>query len=328
MHEHRVGAAALRLDRGHRGVHAALARLVGAARDDAARPVAAHDHRSAAQRRVVEHLDGGEERVEVDVQDRRAQRRALVARQPSSATWRKASPWASPTSLPACTARATTAARAHSSSPRSWERCESTAATFASSVVVDVDDDVGVEGAREQQGLDVVRGPGVGEVVGHRRRPAPPRRGRPSRPGGGRGGSRRPPRRTWRSGQGRAPSRGGAAGSPPRSPGASRGRSRPRRRGSPSCSTPASPSAAAASASSPLRRAASAPRSAPGSSVPFAPSASDEQPDLSAELGPRRERPAAGDVGVVGMRVDRERTRGHVAEDLRHLSPSSWARSS
>jgi hypothetical protein len=45
------------------------ARLVRRGRDNAARPVRPDEQRLARQLRPVEHLDGGEERVHVDVED-------------------------------------------------------------------------------------------------------------------------------------------------------------------------------------------------------------------------------------------------------------------
>ena len=68
----------------HRGVDAELARLVARGADDAplVRTAAADDDRLAAQLRAVALLDRGEERVEVDVQDRpgRALTRGILAR--------------------------------------------------------------------------------------------------------------------------------------------------------------------------------------------------------------------------------------------------------
>ena len=70
----------------HRRVHAERARLVARVPHDAPVAEPADDHRLAAQRRVVELLDRREERVEVDVQDRRvvahvdASRRCVATR--------------------------------------------------------------------------------------------------------------------------------------------------------------------------------------------------------------------------------------------------------
>src|SRR4051794_15687443 len=68
--EHGVGAAAQRLRTAHRGVDAEFPRLVVGGRHDAA-PVrgAADDERLRAQLRILELLDGGEERSEVEVGD-------------------------------------------------------------------------------------------------------------------------------------------------------------------------------------------------------------------------------------------------------------------
>ena len=68
--KHRLWAKAQRLGRGHGGVDAVLARLVRCGGHDPAhlRP-AAHDHRHADQRRVVEPLNRDEEGVEVEVED-------------------------------------------------------------------------------------------------------------------------------------------------------------------------------------------------------------------------------------------------------------------
>ena len=69
--EHAVRAAPDRLAQRHRRVDAEPARLVARRRHDpAAARVAADDDRLAAQLRAVALLDGREERVEVDVEDR------------------------------------------------------------------------------------------------------------------------------------------------------------------------------------------------------------------------------------------------------------------
>ena len=62
-----VRAQPTRLAAAHRAAHPAGPRLVAGAHHDAN----ADDHRPAAQPRVVALLDGGEERIEVGVQDRR-----------------------------------------------------------------------------------------------------------------------------------------------------------------------------------------------------------------------------------------------------------------
>ena len=71
--EDRVRAAAQRLGRAHRRVDPEPARDVVRGRDDPAAVRVAADHeRLLAERRVLELLDGGEERVEVEVgEDRR-----------------------------------------------------------------------------------------------------------------------------------------------------------------------------------------------------------------------------------------------------------------
>ena len=81
-HEDRVRAQRARGPQRHRRADAEHARLVRRGADDAAivRPAAADDDRLAAQRRVVALLDRGEERVEVDVQDRPARRRLATRR--------------------------------------------------------------------------------------------------------------------------------------------------------------------------------------------------------------------------------------------------------
>ena len=66
--EHDVGAAAERLGRAHRRADAEAPRDVVRRRHDAAAArVAADDERPRAQRRVLELLDGGEERVEIQM---------------------------------------------------------------------------------------------------------------------------------------------------------------------------------------------------------------------------------------------------------------------
>ena len=66
-HHERVRAQPLRLPPAHRRLHAVRLGLVARGEHDAA----ADDHRAPAQPRVVALLDGGEERVEVGVQDAR-----------------------------------------------------------------------------------------------------------------------------------------------------------------------------------------------------------------------------------------------------------------
>ncbi len=71
--ERRVRAAARRAAQRHPGVHAELARLVGGARHHLARlgriAAAADDHRQADEFGVAAQLDGGQELIEVHVQD-------------------------------------------------------------------------------------------------------------------------------------------------------------------------------------------------------------------------------------------------------------------
>ena len=69
-HDDRLRAQPPRLRAAHRRPHAERARLVARREHDAP----ADDHRPRAQRRVVALLDGGEERVEVRVEDRRLAR--------------------------------------------------------------------------------------------------------------------------------------------------------------------------------------------------------------------------------------------------------------
>ena len=67
----RVGAACARLAGRHRRADPEGPGLVGRRRHHAAAADPAHDDRLAAQRRLVALLHGGEERVQVDVEDRR-----------------------------------------------------------------------------------------------------------------------------------------------------------------------------------------------------------------------------------------------------------------
>ncbi len=73
-----VRAAAPRLGGGHRRVHPEGAGLVGRGRDHAAAADAADDDRLAAQRGLVALLHGGEEGVEIHVQDRRLGAHAVI----------------------------------------------------------------------------------------------------------------------------------------------------------------------------------------------------------------------------------------------------------
>jgi hypothetical protein len=68
--EHRLRAQPPRLAARHRAADAERSRLVAGRADHAARPGPAHHHRPAAQFGSAPHLDRGEERVHVDVQDR------------------------------------------------------------------------------------------------------------------------------------------------------------------------------------------------------------------------------------------------------------------
>ena len=73
--EDAIRASPVRLAERHGRANAELAGLVAGGRDDPARILAAgaaHDDRSTAELRPVALLDGGEERVEVDVEDRPA----------------------------------------------------------------------------------------------------------------------------------------------------------------------------------------------------------------------------------------------------------------
>ena len=76
--ERRVRAAGARLGGGHRRAHPEGAGLVGRGGDDAAAADPAHHDRLAAQRRLVALLDGREEGVQVDVQDRRVGAHVLI----------------------------------------------------------------------------------------------------------------------------------------------------------------------------------------------------------------------------------------------------------
>ena len=77
--EHDVGAAPERLGRAHRRADAEAPRDVVRRRDDAAAlRIAADDERPRAQRRVLELLDGGEERVEVEMGEYRHAANATV----------------------------------------------------------------------------------------------------------------------------------------------------------------------------------------------------------------------------------------------------------
>ena len=70
--EHHLGAAAERLRRAHRRPDAEPACGVVRGRDDTAAPrVAADDERLRPERRLLELLDGREERVEVEVREYR-----------------------------------------------------------------------------------------------------------------------------------------------------------------------------------------------------------------------------------------------------------------
>ena len=81
-HDDRVGRHLQRARHRHRAAHAERPHLVRRRQHHAAPGVAAHDHRPAAQGRVVALLDGRVERVHVHVQDRtrvgRATRRRLL----------------------------------------------------------------------------------------------------------------------------------------------------------------------------------------------------------------------------------------------------------
>ena len=66
--EHRLRAQPPGPRRGHRRVHAARARLIGARGDDPPIPCPPHDHGHPRQRRVVQHLHRRVERVHVDVE--------------------------------------------------------------------------------------------------------------------------------------------------------------------------------------------------------------------------------------------------------------------
>ena len=87
---------------GHRGPHAEGTRLVAGGADDPARAgIAAHDDRPATKLGPVSLFDRGEERVEVDVQDRRARGRRTghaTSGPPGPAAgregFRTTSPWA------------------------------------------------------------------------------------------------------------------------------------------------------------------------------------------------------------------------------------------
>ena len=69
-HDDRVRAATARERGGLRGVTAVAARLVARRRDYPPSPGAADEHRFTRERRVIADLDGGEERVHVDVKER------------------------------------------------------------------------------------------------------------------------------------------------------------------------------------------------------------------------------------------------------------------
>jgi len=68
-HERGMGTQHTRFGDRHRGVHPKCPRLVRCRGDHAPRSKAAHDHRLAAQHRVVELLHGSEERVHVHVEN-------------------------------------------------------------------------------------------------------------------------------------------------------------------------------------------------------------------------------------------------------------------
>ena len=69
-HEHGLGAAAKRLGARHRRADPEAARLVVRRRDDsAAMRIAADDQRHLLQIRLLQLLDGGEERIQVEVRD-------------------------------------------------------------------------------------------------------------------------------------------------------------------------------------------------------------------------------------------------------------------
>ena len=77
--EDRLRAAPERLGGAHRRVDAEPPRDVVRRRDDAAAVrIAADDERLVAERRVLELLDRGEERVEVEVREDRHSRKATV----------------------------------------------------------------------------------------------------------------------------------------------------------------------------------------------------------------------------------------------------------
>ena len=77
--ERSVGAACPRLAPRHGGPHAVAAGLVGRGGHHAPAAGAADDDRLAAQRRLVALLDGGEEGVQVEVEDRRSAAHQPVA---------------------------------------------------------------------------------------------------------------------------------------------------------------------------------------------------------------------------------------------------------
>jgi hypothetical protein len=68
--EHGVRTQAARPSRRHRGMDPVVPRLVARGGDHAALTGAADDHRLTAQLRTAQQLDGHEERVHVDMQDR------------------------------------------------------------------------------------------------------------------------------------------------------------------------------------------------------------------------------------------------------------------